>query len=125
MVDAFISYSREDKAFADGRGMERVLRDAGLTYWRDDQMASGSVWSTELSQQLHSARAVVVLWSANSWNSFWVRQEAFFALMKDNLIPLMIKERPAALELPFASVQTYQNDAAGFAAAIAAIRTKA
>ncbi len=61
---------------------------------------------------------------ASSWNSYWVRQEAFYTLMKGNLVPMMTKERETSLELPFSAVQTYRNNAAGYAELVAAIRAK-
>jgi hypothetical protein len=122
VADAFISYCREDSLFAGGNGMEKVLRSAGLSFWRDHAIGAGSNWSDELAQQLRSAHAVVVLWSSNSWNSHWVRQEAFYALMKGNLVPMMIKERSVLLEPPFTAIQTMQNDERGFPAIIDAVR---
>ena len=122
MADAFISYCREDLLFAAGSGMEKVLKGAGLTFWRDHQIGAGVSWSDELSDQLRSARAIVVLWSSHSWNSYCVRQEAFCGLMKGNLVPMMINERAIALEPPFSAIQTVQNNTEGFAAVIDAVR---
>ena len=122
MADVFISYSREDLAFADGRGWTGVLERAGFTVWRDAQIASGNSWTEDVRTQLRDAKAILVLWSSNSWTSHWVRQEAFYGLMKGNLVPVMLKERPAALELPFSTLQTRQNDTKGIEATLQAIR---
>jgi|CXWL01.1.fsa_nt_gi pantothenate kinase len=122
MVDVFISYAPEDAAAADRRGWERVITDAGMTVWRDTHIASGSSWTSEVGQELRAAKAILEIWSEHSWNSFWVRQEAFYGLMKGNLVPIMLKERPAQSELPFSAVQTRLNDRGGLTATIEAIR---
>ncbi len=122
MADVFISYAREDAAAADRRGWERVFADAGLSVWRDTHIASGSPWTSAVGQELRIAKVIFVIWSEHSWNSFWVRQEAFYGLMKGNLVPIMLKERPAQLELPFSAVQTRLNDKAGLAATLDAVK---
>ncbi|MEZ5961324.1 MAG: toll/interleukin-1 receptor domain-containing protein [Hyphomonadaceae bacterium] len=124
MADVFISYAREDVAAADRRGWERVITDAGMTVWRDAHIASGSTWTSDVGEQLRNAKAIFVIWSEHSWNSHWVRQEAFYGLMKGNLVPIMLKERPAQLELPFSAVQTRLNDSAGLKATLEALKVQ-
>lgn len=124
MPDVFISYARPDLAYADGRGMERVLRSLApeLTFWRDDSIGAGSVWADEICDNLRTAKAVIVIWSKNSWLSPWVRQEAFHAYMRGVLVPVRIDT--VVLEPPFTSIQTFENNQRGFEAVVTAVRAK-
>jgi hypothetical protein len=124
MADVFISYAHQDKAFADGRGLEWVLKSKApeLTIWRDDGIAAGAHWSEDIGENLRAAKCVVVIWSRNSWASPWVRQEAFYALMERKLVPMRVDD--VVLEPPFNAVQVVLNNAKGYEALVAAIRLK-
>ena len=95
MADVFISYAHQDRPYADGRGLERVLKSNApeLSLWRDDGISAGASWSVEIETQLRSAKCVVVIWSVNSWASPWVRQEAFYGYMREILIPLCVDDQ--------------------------------
>ena len=72
--DVFISYARasEDEA----RRVVELLRDKGFSVWRDDELPAHRAYSDVIEERLKSAKAVVVLWSAGSAKSHWVRAEA-------------------------------------------------
>lgn len=125
MADVFISYCREDRLFASGRGLEWVLREKApdITFWRDKEIAAGAVWSHEICDQLRNAKCVVVIWSKHSWISPWVRQEAFYAFMNEKLVPLRVDDE-VVLEPPFNGLQTYKNNTEGYEKLVAAIRQK-
>ena len=74
MASVFISYAREDapKAKAIARGLE----EASVDVWFDDRIRSGAEYSHEIETALKGALAVMVLWSRNSVQSAWVRDEA-------------------------------------------------
>ena len=99
MTDVFISYSRDDadiaRLFADG------FQSAGLTVWWDDALRSGEAFDESIERALREAKAVVVLWSASSVTSRWVRAEATQADRNRTLVPVMIEEcqRPIIFEL--------------------------
>lgn len=105
MADVFISHARNDKSLADGRGMEKILKavQPAVTYWRDAELTAGTSWNEEIRTQLRDCRCVIVLWSASSWQSTWVRQEAFYAYVRDILIPVRFGD--VTLEPPFTHVQ--------------------
>lgn len=105
MADVFISYSHADKSFADGRGLEKVLSaaDPAITFWRDNSIVAGSAWNEDIRSQLEACRCVVVIWSATSWASTWVRQEAFYGYVRKVLVPIRIDD--VALEPPFTHIQ--------------------
>jgi len=72
--DVFISYARssEDEA----KRIARLLREKGFSVWRDDELPAHRAYSDVIEERLKSAKAVVVLWSAESAKSHWVRAEA-------------------------------------------------
>jgi len=89
-LDIFISYAREDEPFA--KDLERALRQHGWRLWRDDRLAIGRSFDEEIEARLRAARCVVVLWSAHSVKSQWVRAEASVALDRRVLVPVFIEK---------------------------------
>src|SRR5215213_3858963 len=49
---------------------------AGYRAWRDDELPAHRPYSAVIQERLSSAKAVVVLWSADAAKSQWVRAEA-------------------------------------------------
>lgn len=84
----FISYSRADREAA--RPIIAVLEEAGFDVWWDGLLEAGTVFTQTTEAALESAVAVVVLWSATSINSHWVRDEAQIGRDKRRLVPLSI-----------------------------------
>ncbi len=72
--DVFISYARPSEEEA--HRISQLLRDAGFSVWRDDELPAHRAYSDVIEERLKSAKAVVVLWSAESGKSHWVRAEA-------------------------------------------------
>ncbi|WP_310475925.1 TIR domain-containing protein [Sandarakinorhabdus sp.] len=99
MPDIFLSYSRNDLATA-GQ-MAAVLQAAGHDVWWDQALKAGAVYDRVTETALREARLVVVLWSAASVDSDWVRSEATIALQRGALVPVMIEacQRPVMFEL--------------------------
>lgn len=97
--DIFISYNREDAAFA--RIYADAFTAAGLTVWWDATLRSGEDYDAVTEESLRTAKAVVVLWSPRSVNSRWVRAEATIADRGQTLMPVMIEacDRPVMFEL--------------------------
>lgn len=98
-VDIFLSYSREDQAVA--RRYAEALEREGFTVWWDQSLRTGEAYDHVTEQALRTARAVVVLWSASSAASRWVRAEATIADRQKTLMPAMIEpcDRPVMFEL--------------------------
>jgi hypothetical protein len=105
MADVFISYAHQDKSFADGRGIEKILKSVApqITFWRDSGITAGSTWNEEIRDQLRACKCVFVIWSETSWASHWVRQEAFYGYVRDILVPMRIDD--VALAPPFTHIQ--------------------
>ena len=85
MSDIFISYAREDWAFANLLAEELRLR--GYDVWWDKDLVAGEAGFREvLQQKLDEVKALVVIWSVDSANSQWVREEAMHAKHYGKLI---------------------------------------
>jgi len=73
----FVSYARSSEEVANR--VAEVLRAAGYSVWRDDELPAHRSYAEVIEERLKSARAVVVLWSAEAARSQWVRAEADIA----------------------------------------------
>lgn len=101
MADLFISYSRSD------RDRCTAIRDAltalKVNVWSDARIGAGSQFDREIEREIAAATALLVLWSEESVESDWVRNEARTGKEEDRLIATQI--RPCQLPLEFRSVQ--------------------
>jgi adenylate cyclase len=84
MADVFVSYARPDEPLA-GRVAD-ALREAGYRVWRDDELPAHRAYADVIEERLKSAKAVIVLWSAEAARSQWVRAEADAARSAGTLI---------------------------------------
>lgn len=99
MADIFLSYNRDDAATA--RIYADALKQEGFSVWWDTALRSGEAYDQVTEAALHDAKAVVVLWSARSVVSRWVRSEATVADRNNTLMPVMMEDcqRPIMFEL--------------------------
>ena len=74
MADVFVSYARIDEPQAER--VAEALRADGYRAWRDDELPAHRAYAEVIEERLKSAKAVVVLWSAEAAKSQWVRAEA-------------------------------------------------
>ena len=74
MAEVFVSYARPDEPYA--IRVVEALRARGYGVWRDDELPAHGTYADVIEQRLKSAKAVVVLWSADAAKSQWVRAEA-------------------------------------------------
>ena len=89
MAKLFLSYSRKDDGKA--RRFSEWLEREGHDVWRDeDDIGGGASFSAEIEKALKDCDAVLVLWSADSVQSMWVRDEAGYARDAGKLIPLSL-----------------------------------
>src|SRR5947209_14598030 len=84
MADVFVSYARPDEPLA-GRVAD-ALREVGYRVWRDDELPAHRAYADVIAERLKSAKAVIVLWSAEAAKSQWVRAEADEARSAGKLI---------------------------------------
>jgi hypothetical protein len=95
MSDIFISYKREDQPTA--RQLADALEKEGWDVWWDPKLRAGDHFDDVIEKALNEAKCVIVLWSAGSLQSRYVRDEATFALERNKLVPIAIEN----VELPF------------------------
>lgn len=93
MADVFISYAREDGARAEQ--IARALGAMGLDVFWDTEIPPGKTWADYIEEKLSQSKAMIVLWSAHSTNSQWVREEARMGRDSGKLIPAMLDGTPA------------------------------
>ena len=88
MADIFVSYGRS----AEGQAQQvaEALRGAGYSVWRDDELPAHRAYSDVIEERLRSAKAVVVLWSAEAARSQWVRAEADVAREAGTLVQISV-----------------------------------
>lgn len=88
MTDVFISYAREDQARA--AQIAHGLEAMGLSTFWDTAIPPGQTWADYIEGKLSQCKAVIVLWSAHSTQSQWVREEARMGRDRGRLIPAML-----------------------------------
>lgn len=101
MSDIFLSYAREDTDKA--AALAKVLSNQGWSVWWDKTIPPGQSFDTVIETALNSAKCVIVLWSANSVASDWVKTEAGEGLGRKILVPVLIEE--VTLPLEFKRIQ--------------------
>ena len=101
MSDVFISYARSSEAQA--KQVEQALRQAGYRVWRDAELPAHRSYAEVIEERLKSAKAVVVLWSADATKSQWVRAEADAARETGTMIQASIDG--TVPPIPFNQVQ--------------------
>jgi hypothetical protein len=102
MVDVFVSYSSTDRERV--RPLVDRLVAEGWDVWWDRDIGTGAAWDAEIEKALDQARCVVVVWTASSVVSEWVRTEANEALEHDRLVPVMLDD--VRVPLAFRRVQS-------------------
>ena len=99
--DVFISYARPSEEQA--HLIAEMLRNEGFSVWRDDELPAHRAYSDVIEERLKSAKAVVVLWSAESAKSHWVRAEADTAREAGTLVQARLDS--ALPPMPFNQIQ--------------------
>ncbi len=102
MIDVFVSYASQDRERV--RKVVGAIEAMGCSVWWDREIGAGSAFDREIEKAIDDAHCIVVVWSANSVESEWVRTEANEGLEKGNLVPVAIESvKPP---LAFRRIQT-------------------
>lgn len=101
MADVFLSYARPNQK--DAKRIADLLRASGHSVWYDENLPAHRPYTDVISEQLDEASAVLVLWTADSAASHWVRSEANRALQTGRLVQLRLDG--ARLPMPFDQIQ--------------------
>ena len=91
----FLSYCREDSEAA--RRIFEALEARGVTVWWDRNLKGGEAFAQRIELAIRSSYKVVVLWSAVSVHSDWVRDEAALARDLGLLAPVSLDKTPPPL----------------------------
>jgi hypothetical protein len=100
MADVFISYSKSHAHLT--RDLAKSLEGKGLSVWWDTEMVPGESFRQRIQQELKSAKAVIVIWTAESIHSDYVLSEAERARIAGKLIQVRTADiDPHDLPPPF------------------------
>jgi adenylate cyclase len=97
----FVSYARQDEPQA--IRVAGALREDGYRVWRDDDLPAHRAYADVIEERLKSAKAVIVLWSADAAKSQWVRAEADAARSLGTLIQASLDR--TVPPMPFNQIQ--------------------
>ena len=101
MVDVFISYSRANRELV-CRLAEAIGR-LGYVVWWDEELPAHLSYGEVITEKIGEAKATLVVWSAESAASEWVRAEADMARNQKKLIQTAIGD--CTPPLPFNQIQ--------------------
>jgi len=85
LADIFVSYSRQDRDRV--APVVAALEAEGWSVWWDPSINPGEEFDSLISRELDAARTLVVIWTAASVESRWVRGEARDAADRGVLVP--------------------------------------
>jgi hypothetical protein len=86
MARLFLSYSHEDRPFAEKLALALTARDHEV--WWDRNLGSGSEFRREINRQLRDCEAAIVIWSQHALVSAWVLDEADQAVGDKKYLPV-------------------------------------
>lgn len=101
MPDIFISYSSKNKARVET--LANALKNEGFDVWWDTHLAPGEKFRAVIQEQLEQAKSVLVVWTKQSIDSDWVKQEASKAHDRGVLIPVLFDS--VVPPMPFGELQ--------------------
>jgi formylglycine-generating enzyme len=90
MADIFLSYSSKDKDRV--RPLVHALEREGWTVWWDRKIPASETFDQMIERELSASRCVVVVWSLDSVQSRWVREEAEDGRARNLLFPARIDQ---------------------------------
>ena len=88
--EIFLSYSSSDRKKA--QLFAEALKAQGYSVWWDRKFPPGHKFDTFIQEKLNQAKCVIVLWSKDSVDSDWVKEEASDGEKRDILIPVLIND---------------------------------
>jgi len=111
MVDVFISYARESRAYA--QCIAEAAAREGYSVWWDEDLPPHLSYGDVITEKIGAAKAVIVVWSAAAADSEWVRAEADLARGQKKLIQTSIDGRLPPMpfnQIQFAPIGDWQGE---------------
>ncbi len=102
MADIFLGYSRKNMETA--KNFAQLFKRLGYSVFWDVNVPVGETWDKYIPAQIKKSKAVVILWSARSAESDWVKEEAHLAKKLKKLVPIKIGRTDPPYG--FAAIQT-------------------
>ncbi|HEX8251459.1 MAG TPA: toll/interleukin-1 receptor domain-containing protein, partial [Pyrinomonadaceae bacterium] len=96
MNDIFISYSREDLNKVEP--IISLFEQRNWSVFWDRKIPPGKSFDEVIEKALEDAKCIIVIWSKNSVQSRWVRNEAIEGLNREIVVPVLIDDD---IQLPF------------------------
>ncbi|HTE14470.1 MAG TPA: toll/interleukin-1 receptor domain-containing protein, partial [Burkholderiales bacterium] len=96
MSDIFISYASADRERA--RLLADALTEGGYSVWWDRTIPPGRVFDEVIQEAIQGARCMIVLWSADSVRSNWVKTEAAEGVARGILVPALVGDIAPPIE---------------------------
>jgi TolB-like protein len=101
MADVFISYAHSTAREA--RAAAENLRAQGYSVWLDEDLPANRAFTHAIEEELASAKAALVIWSADAAKSEWVLSEANRAREARKLVQVSVDR--VRLPMPFDQIQ--------------------
>jgi hypothetical protein len=94
MQKIFLSYSSLDRQAVDQLAHE--LSQQGVSFWRDqDKLYAGQRWPKELGEAIASQDRLLLIWSKNAADSYYVEMEWSTAIaLKKTVLPCRLDDTP-------------------------------
>ena len=90
MADIFVSYATNDRKWV--RLLVETLEEDGFSVWWDRSMHAGTTYDREIETAISESVCMVVVWSADSVESEYVRSEVEEGARRNILVPVLIDE---------------------------------
>jgi len=107
MADVFVSYARTDRAKV--APLVAAIEAQGWSVWWDPAITPGQEFDRLIADELARAKAVLVVWTADSVESRWVRGEARDGADRGILVPVRVGD--ARLPIDFRALHTTDLEA--------------
>jgi hypothetical protein len=88
MAEVFVSYTRADQEIV--RRVVSLLEAQGWSVWWDTRLSGGERWDEVIEREITAARCVVVVWTPQSVDREWVREEADHGRDRGILVPVLL-----------------------------------
>ncbi|MGH8127436.1 MAG: TIR domain-containing protein, partial [Gammaproteobacteria bacterium] len=102
----FVSYARSDKARV--APLVAAIEARGWSVWWDPEITPGQEFDDQIDAEINAAKAVLVVWTAISVASRWVRGEAREAADRNILVPVRFEQ--ARLPMDVRAIHTTDLD---------------